>query len=122
MIAEGLGFDNNVIIIVQPRGEYLDFNFRSQTNNPLKMTKVFKSYFGRKYIIPAEYDVFIDFAPISYKTTDQATLSEGKFQFLAKWVPEITNAYENDDTVEKVRRLAPLAGTEVTPVPVNPDD
>jgi hypothetical protein len=43
LIAEGLGFDNNVIIIVQPRGEYLDFNFRSQTNNPLKMTKVFKS-------------------------------------------------------------------------------
>lgn len=25
--AEGYGFDNNVIIIVQPRGKYLDFNF-----------------------------------------------------------------------------------------------
>lgn len=52
---------------MQPRGKFYDFNFRSQTNNPEKMTKVFKSYYGRKYVIPAEYDVFIDFAPISYK-------------------------------------------------------
>ena len=27
LIAEGSGFDNDIIIIVQPRGEYLDFNF-----------------------------------------------------------------------------------------------
>jgi hypothetical protein len=26
LVAEGLGFDNDVIIIVQPRGLYLDFN------------------------------------------------------------------------------------------------
>lgn len=119
LVAENYGFDNNVIIIVQPRGEYLDFNFRSQTNNPAKMTKVFKSFFGRKYVIPAEYDVFIDFAPISYKTAGQESLSEGKFQFLAKWIPNSEVAdYENDATVEIVKRLPPLAGTEVTPAPV----
>jgi hypothetical protein len=65
------------------------------------MTKVFKSYFGRKYVIPAEYDIFLDFAPISYKLTGQEPLAAGKFQFLAKWVPN-TDAYLNDDTVEIV--------------------
>jgi hypothetical protein len=29
LIPENYGFDNNVIIIVQPRGKYYDFNFRS---------------------------------------------------------------------------------------------
>jgi len=43
LAAEAIGFDNNVIVIVQPRGKFYDFNFRSQTNNPDKMTKVFKS-------------------------------------------------------------------------------
>jgi hypothetical protein len=76
------------------------------------MTKVFKSYFGRKYVIPAEYDIFIDFAPISYKVSGQSTLDEGKFQFLVKWVPEITDAYRSDDTVEVVNRLAPLPTPE----------
>jgi hypothetical protein len=64
--AENFGFDNNVIVIIQPRGKWLDFNFRSQTQDPEKFTKVFRSVFGRKYIIPAEYDIFLDFAPISY--------------------------------------------------------
>lgn len=111
LLAENYGFDNNVIVIVQPRLQWYDFNFRSQTNNPAKMTKVFKSSFGRKYVIPAEYDIFIDFAPISFKTnTDQQSISKGKLQFLAKWVSS-TDGYENDDTVTIVDRLPPLEGT-----------
>ena len=122
LVAENYGFDNNVIVIVQPRGKFYDFNFRSQTNNPEKMTKVFKSKFGRKYLIPAEYDIFIDFAPISYaKGTTQSPINPGKFQYLAKWVAS-TDDYTNDDTVEIVERLPPLEGAEVTPLPVtNPD-
>jgi hypothetical protein len=27
--AEGIGFDDNIFIIVQPRGKFYDFNFRS---------------------------------------------------------------------------------------------
>jgi hypothetical protein len=100
----------------------LDFNFKIQTNNPAKMTKVFKSYFGRKYVIPAEYDIFIDFAPISYKPDTQTPLAQGKFQFLVKWVADVAEEYKTDDTVEIVYRLPPLAdGTEVTPIPVNDD-
>ena len=115
LLAENYGFDNNVIVIVQPRGKWYDFNFRSQTNNPAKMTKVYKSSFGRKYVIPAEYDVFIDFAPISFKTnTDQSSIEKGKLQYLAKWV-ESTAGYENDDEVTIVERLSPLEGDEYVP-------
>lgn len=123
LIAENYGFDNNVIVIVQPRGQFLDFNFRSQTNNPAKMTKVFKSTFGRKYLIPAEYDIFIDFAPISFiKGTDQTPINPGKFQYLAKWVAS-TDSYQSDDTVEIVERLAPLDGaTEAEVVPISDPD
>ena len=53
---------------------YYPFNFRSQTNNPDKMTKVFKAQFGREFLIPAEYDVLIDFAPIRY---NKANLDNG---------------------------------------------
>ena len=111
----------------QPKGKFLDFNFRSQTNNPDKMTKVFKSSFGRKYLIPAEYDIFIDFAPISYaKNSDQVSLDEGKFQYLAKWVAATTD-YETDDTVTIVERLPSLDSGEaaeiiVIPVVVDPED
>jgi hypothetical protein len=69
---EQYGFDDNVIVIVQPRGKYYPFNFRSQTNNPDKMSKVFKAQFGRKFLIPAEYDILIDFAPIRYNSVNLA--------------------------------------------------
>ena len=82
------------------------------------MTKVFKSTFGRKYLIPAEYDIFIDFAPISFaKGTDQTPINPGKFQYLAKWVAS-TDAYESDDTVEIVQRLPPLESEEEEAVTV----
>ena len=64
--AEQYGFDDNVFVYVQPRGKFYPFNFQSQTNNPDKMSKIFKSQFGRKFLIPAEYDIMIDFAPIKY--------------------------------------------------------
>ena len=55
------------------------------------MSKVFKSQWGRQYLIPAEYDVFIDWSPLSFKRgTEQEPLEagKGKFQFLHKWIPE----------------------------------
>jgi hypothetical protein len=76
------------------------------------MTKVFRSSFGRKYLIPAEYDVFLDFAPIEFEPgTVQAQINPGKFQYRATHVSEDGLAdYENDDTVTIVRRLPPLEG------------
>ena len=125
-LAESYGFDKNVVVIVQPRGKFLDFNWRSQTSNPDRMTKVFLSQYGRKYIIPAEYDIYIDFAPIKYSPEGQAPLAEGKFQFLAKWIPSTTD-YENDDTVTIIKRLPPLEGStpdgdDTAPVPEEEQD
>lgn len=63
-------------------------------------------------MIPAEYDVFIDWSPLSFKRgTEQEPLEagKGKFQFLHKWIPESElDSYRNDDTVEIVDRLPPL--------------
>ena len=44
------------------------------------ITKIYKAYFGRKFLIPAEFDVLISFAPIRYLTSAPAT-TNGKFRF-----------------------------------------
>lgn len=56
--------------------------------------------------------MFIDWSPLAFKrgTEDEQTkldAGKAKFQFLYKWVAA-TTAYENDATVEIVKRLAPL--------------
>jgi hypothetical protein len=121
LAAENFGFDNNIWIIVQPRGKWLDFNARSQTQDPEKMTKVFKSVFGRKYVIPAEYDVFIDFAPISYaKGSTQTPINPGKFDFMAYWMASIPDEMTTDETITIVKRLAspdaPIDNEVIVPV------
>lgn len=119
LVPESYGFDNDVWVYVQPRGQILDFNFKSQTNDPLLMTKVFKAYFGRQFVIPAEYDIYIDYSPLSYKNSDSTSKAEeGKFSFLAQWIAN-TDSYKNDDTVEIVDRLESLA-TESDRVVVQP--
>ena len=76
------------------------------------MTKIFKSLYGRKYVIPAEYDIFVDFAPINFtKNTRQSSIPRGKLSYLAKWVPSI-DVYQNDDTVTKVDRIPIVSDPE----------
>ena len=55
------GFDEEVWLITQPRNQYHDYNQEHPKNNE---TKVFKSTPGRKFLIPAEYDVLILFHPL----------------------------------------------------------
>ena len=116
-VAEQYGFENNVYVLMQPRDKYYDFNFRSQTNNPDKYTKVFRSRFGRKYLIPAEYDILVLFGPSDYNSTQEVF----GLEMLSKWVAN-TDAYVNDDTVEIVTRLAPLENPEEDEVKVVPVD
>ena len=52
-------------MIVQPPTRYEDYNFRSETEDPSRMTKVFRSVRTNRFIIPAEYDVLIEFEPKS---------------------------------------------------------
>lgn len=87
------------------------------------MTKVFKSSFGRQFLIPAEYDIYIDYSPLSYKSTSTTKAEEGRFSLLAKWVAN-TDSYKNDDTIQIVDRLASLAteGDRAVVQPVEEDD
>ena len=61
-----VGFDKNAIVIMQPPEKFWDYNPYSQTNNPLKQTFASKSNTGRKYLLPAEYDVFVNVSPYAY--------------------------------------------------------
>lgn len=129
---EQYGFDDDVWVIVQPRGKYYSFNFQSQTNNPEKMSKVFKAYFGRKFLIPSEYDILLDFAPIKYNKVNLEAGYQpqpgGSFRFRAKYVTEITQADRDDDTMEIVERLPSLVSdsgeeqAEVEVLQVDPEE
>ena len=65
------------------------------------MTKEFKAVFGRKFLVPAEYDILIDFAPISFNKAhiDEGyqTQPEGKFRFRALHQADITQANKDDE-------------------------
>ena len=62
---EQYGFDEELYIIVQPQGQFFDFSIENPVND---ITKVYKGYFGRKFLIPAEFDVLIYFAPIKFNS------------------------------------------------------
>lgn len=104
-----------------------DFNFRELTNTPMKASYVGKSSYGRKYVFPAEYDIFIDVSPWKYKTNSEeqpTAAGEGNVQF--KVTHFATNPTPNSDasdysTWTEVKRIAALAGAEVAPTPVDPD-
>jgi hypothetical protein len=61
----------------------LDFNFRNQTNQPAEMTKAFKSNYGQRFLIPAEYDVMIDVGPSGDdpNISNQSECTQGNFKF-----------------------------------------
>jgi hypothetical protein len=60
------------------------------------MSFVRKSYYGAKYIIPAEYDVLIHFSPISYdKGSEETLLDEGIPMLQTKWIND-TSEYKMD--------------------------
>lgn len=106
--ADGVGFDNDIILIVQPRGKFYDYNFMAETNNPEKMSMVRKSFPGAKYIIPAEYDVMIDFAPISFLLGHERPPAQmGKLKVLTMWISD-TDGFQSDEFVEIIERLPPL--------------
>jgi len=63
--SEQYGFDEEMYVIIQPKGQFFDFSIENPVND---ITKVYKGYFGRKFLIPAEFDVLIYFAPIKYNS------------------------------------------------------
>lgn len=83
--------------MMQPPERLFDFNWRSITNNPEKQVHVAISQYGRKYVFPAEYDVYIDFAPQKYNANnDEEETENGYFEF--KVYHSKTNPAPADDT------------------------
>jgi len=66
------------------------------------------SQYGRKYVFPAEYDIFIDFAPIKYNTnSDEVPTENGFLQF--KVYHTMTNpAVAEDTTWTNIKRQQSL--------------
>lgn len=52
IIPEQFGFGDWVKIIVQPPTAYNDYNYRAETEDPSKMSKIFRSVRTNRFIIP----------------------------------------------------------------------
>jgi hypothetical protein len=71
------------------------------------MTKVRKSKSGNKYIIPAEYDILVSFAPISYSPGQNEGPMRGKIKVTSKIISD-PSEYAGAEKVEVIERLPPL--------------
>ena len=49
--------------MVQERGKFVNHRLNSLEYSH---TKIYRSYFGYQYLIPAEYDILLNFKPIAY--------------------------------------------------------
>ena len=79
-----VGFDKNVVIIMQPPGKFIDYNFRAESTDPDTQTFMGLSRIGQKYYFPAEYDLFIDVSPYKLNEdseTQETEEGEGYFEF-----------------------------------------
>lgn len=108
--AEQFGFGDWVKVIVQPPTLYQDYNFRSETEDPSKMSKVFKSVRTNRFIIPDAYDVLIEFEPKKgdpgYNDAQQAATEQGTFRLKVQHIDQ-AKATELSTSTEK-----PFAGDE----------
>jgi len=79
---EPYGFDEEVIVIVQPHKEFNDYN----KNDPDSVTKIYKANWGRKFIFPAEYDILLYFIPVANSEKSFfKTSAEGKFRMRTRY-------------------------------------
>ena len=90
------GFDEEVWVIVQPRGEFYDY---SSTHPKNLVTKVYKAVLGRKFLIPAELDVLILFSPLR-KDGSNARTSNGSFKIKTKYETVIPQHLKDDEDVK----------------------
>jgi hypothetical protein len=84
------------------------------------VTKIYKAYFGRKFIIPAEYDIMISFAPIRY--LEPAGKTEfGKFRFRVSHQTTLTKEQLAMSNLELLDRTKPSedAAEEENTTPVD---
>jgi len=81
------------------------------------ITKIYKVTFGRKFYIPAEFDIFVSFAPIANSPSSTFTESpSGKLRFRSKVVLTVTSIHLDDPNVVIQARptAAQLAADDAT--------
>lgn len=95
-------FGDFVYVILQPNNAYYDYNRLGETNDPAKLTKIWKSSFGTRYLIPAEYNVYVSFSPQkddpNLNADAQAACNKGAFKLWAQHVTDADAASLKDST------------------------
>ena len=61
---------------MQPPGKFYDYNFRSESTDPTTQTFLGKHLPGQKFVIPAEYDIFIEVNPYKLNSNTENQESE----------------------------------------------
>ena len=78
---EMYGFDEQVDVIIQEKEKYVDVD---KTHDKYTLPKLYTASFSHRYYIPAEYAVYIAYAPI--KNNESRTYKKspmGKFRVRA---------------------------------------
>ena len=94
---EMYGFDEEVYVISMPYKQFYDFD----PAEPNKTEgRVLKAEFGSKFIVPAEDDVMISFAPVGNKEgSDAGTSPSGKFRVRTKIIPSVSDELLSNQNV-----------------------
>ncbi len=78
---------------------FLDYTLNNPNNT---ITKIYKGIIGRKFYIPAEYDVFVGFAPTSRK--NNVISPSGKLRLRSEYVSLVKNSDINSTNVIILKR------------------
>jgi len=58
-----IGFDEEVYLVIQPYDEFYDYTGTQVKGGAHPVTKLIQMKIGRKFFIPAEYDMVVYFRP-----------------------------------------------------------
>lgn len=92
---EPYGFDEQVWLITQPRGQFRDYKYQGITN-------IYKGFFHRKYYFPAEYDVLVSFMPT--RALNGLTSPMGQFKMRVMLQGPLTEEQLNDPDAKVLDR------------------
>lgn len=74
--AETSGFDKDVIVVMQPPDKFYDYNPRAASTDPNTQTFVGLARAGQKFVLPAEYSVYLDVSPYKLNSNTENEESE----------------------------------------------
>lgn len=100
---------------MQPSNGYYDYNRLGETDDPAKFTKLWISQFGTRFLVPAEYDVFVSFSPVGddpiLNADAQAACDKGSFKL---WAEHVTDDEATALTQSTAKPFANYANADET--------